>query len=64
MPATDLLAPLLTADIANPAITLARSLSNSFAGIAPGDVPGFIAAQLVGALFAHQVARALFAEVR
>lgn len=34
---------------ANPAITIARSLSNSFAGIAPHDVPGFIAAQLVGA---------------
>ncbi len=34
---------------ANPAITVARSLSNSFAGIAPADVPGFIAAQLAGA---------------
>lgn len=34
---------------ANPAITIARSLSNSFAGIAPSDVPGFIAAQLLGA---------------
>jgi glycerol uptake facilitator-like aquaporin len=34
---------------ANPAITIARSLSNSFAGIAPHDVPLFIVAQLVGA---------------
>lgn len=34
---------------ANPAINIARSLSNSFAGIAPHDVPAFIAAQLVGA---------------
>ncbi len=33
---------------ANPAITVARSLSDSFAGIAPIDVPGFIAAQLAG----------------
>ncbi|MBC7986413.1 MAG: aquaporin family protein [Sphingomonadaceae bacterium] len=34
---------------ANPAITVARSLSDSFAGIAPADVPAFIAAQLIGA---------------
>ena len=33
---------------ANPAITVARSLSNSFAGIAPGDVPAFVVAQLIG----------------
>lgn len=45
---------------ANPAITLARSLSDSFAGIAPGSVPGFIAAQLVGALLAHMAARRNF----
>lgn len=35
---------------ANPAITLGRSLSDTFAGIAPSDVPGFIAAQLAGAM--------------
>lgn len=35
---------------ANPAITVARSLSNSFAGIAPADVPYFIIAQCIGAL--------------
>jgi glycerol uptake facilitator-like aquaporin len=37
---------------ANPAVTLARSLSDSFAGIAPASVPGFLAGQLVGALAA------------
>ncbi len=45
---------------ANPAITIARSLSNTFAGIAPGDVPGFILAQLAGALAAWGAARRLF----
>lgn len=45
---------------ANPAITVARALSDSFAGIAPGDVPAFIIAQLAGAIAAHQVARFLF----
>jgi glycerol uptake facilitator-like aquaporin len=37
---------------ANPAVTIARSLSNTFAGIAPGSAPYFIAAQLVGAVAA------------
>ena len=46
---------------ANPAITVARSLSDSFAGIAPAYVPGFIAAQLVGAIAALFVGSALFA---
>ncbi len=45
---------------ANPAITVARSHSNSFAGIRPADVPGFIAAQLAGALLAAAAARSLF----
>jgi glycerol uptake facilitator-like aquaporin len=45
---------------ANPAITIARSLSNSFAGIAIGDVPAFIAAQAVGAALAAATARFLF----
>jgi len=45
---------------ANPAITIARSLSNSFAGIAPGDVPAFIAAQLAGAAFGALLGRFLF----
>jgi len=45
---------------ANPAITVARSLSDSFAGIAPADVPGFIVAQLLGAASAALLARFLF----
>jgi glycerol uptake facilitator-like aquaporin len=35
---------------ANPAVTIGRIFSDSFAGIAPGSAPGFIAAQVVGAL--------------
>lgn len=42
---------------ANPAVTLARAASDTFAGIRPADAPGFIAAQLVGA----GAATALFA---
>jgi glycerol uptake facilitator-like aquaporin len=34
---------------ANPAVTIARALTDTFAGIRPGDVPGFIGAQLLGA---------------
>ena len=34
---------------ANPAVTLARSASDTFVGIRPDDVPGFVLAQLVGA---------------
>jgi len=45
---------------ANPAITVARSLSDSFAGIAPADVPPFIAAQLGGAALAALVAGYMF----
>ncbi len=45
---------------ANPAITLARSLSDTFAGIAPASVPGFIVAQFAGALAAHFTVRGLF----
>ena len=35
---------------ANPAITVGRSLTDTFAGIVPSDIPGFIAAQFAGAL--------------
>ena len=45
---------------ANPAITVARSLSDTFAGIAPGDAPMFIVAQLFGAAFAALAAKGLF----
>jgi glycerol uptake facilitator-like aquaporin len=34
---------------ANPAVTVARALTNTFAGIRPADVPGFLVAQAVGA---------------
>ena len=37
---------------ANPAVTLARAMTESFAGIAPANAPGFFAAQIVGALVA------------
>ena len=47
---------------ANPAITIARSLSDTFAGIRPADVGVFIAAQLAGALLALWVARSLFGQ--
>lgn len=37
---------------ANPAVTIARSLSDTFAGIRPVDVPGFVVAQFIGAIAA------------
>jgi len=37
---------------ANPAVTIARTLTNTFAGIRPADAPGFIVAQCLGALTA------------
>lgn len=40
---------------ANPAVTLARSLSDTFAGIRPTDAPAFVAAQIGGALVAYAV---------
>ena len=45
---------------ANPAVTIARSLTDSFSGIAPTSAPPFIAAQLVAALVASLVFRWLF----
>jgi glycerol uptake facilitator-like aquaporin len=48
---------------ANPAITVARSLSDTFAGIRAVDVGAFIAAQLAGALLALWVVRLLFGQV-
>ena len=47
---------------ANPAVTIARSLSDTFAGIAPTDVPAFIAAQIIGAMLAHITARQFWAK--
>lgn len=49
---------------ANPAITVARSLSNTFAGIAPHDVPLFVVAQLIGAAAAALLAKWLFDQHR
>jgi glycerol uptake facilitator-like aquaporin len=46
---------------ANPAVTIARSLSNTFAGIAPADAPGFIVAELLGAFAGAVVFGWLFA---
>jgi glycerol uptake facilitator-like aquaporin len=42
---------------ANPAVTLARAATDTFAGIRPADAPGFIAAQLVGAVAATTLFR-------
>jgi glycerol uptake facilitator-like aquaporin len=49
---------------ANPAVTIARALSDTFAGIAPGSIAPFIAAQIVGACLATWVARTVFADVQ
>ena len=45
---------------ANPAITIARSLTDTFAGIRPVDMPAFIGAQLMGAIAALGVGHVLF----
>jgi len=45
---------------ANPAVTIARSLTDSFAGIAPSSAPGFIVAQLAAAVVAALVLKPLF----
>jgi glycerol uptake facilitator-like aquaporin len=45
---------------ANPAVTIARALTDSFAGIAPGSAPGFIAAQLLAAVSAWPILGWLF----
>ena len=47
---------------ANPAVTIARSLTNSFSGIAPSSVSGFILAQCIGGYIALLVAEWLMAE--
>ena len=45
---------------ANPAISIGRMFSNTFAGIAPASVPGFVVAQLVGGAVAIAVIRFLY----
>jgi glycerol uptake facilitator-like aquaporin len=47
---------------ANPAVTIARSLTNTFSGIAPSCILAFIGAQIIGAVLAVLVARKLFAD--
>jgi glycerol uptake facilitator-like aquaporin len=49
---------------ANPAVTIARSLSNTFAGIAPSGLAAFIAAQLCGMAAAVAVSHWLWKESR
>ena len=48
---------------ANPAISVGRMFSDTFAGIAPASVPGFVVAQLVGGVAAIAVIRTLYPEV-
>jgi len=50
--------------LANPAVTVARSLSNTFAGIAPESVPLFVLMQLIGALLAVAMIKFVFGEQR
>jgi glycerol uptake facilitator-like aquaporin len=49
-----------SASFANPAISVGRMLSNTFAGIAPASVPGFVVAQLIGAGCGMLVLRVLY----
>jgi glycerol uptake facilitator-like aquaporin len=48
---------------ANPAITIGRMFSNTFAGIAPSSVPSFIGAQIVGGVVAFGVIKGLYPDV-
>ena len=48
---------------ANPAITIGRMFSDSFAGIAPASAPAFVVAQLMGAVFAFALIRTLYPDV-
>jgi glycerol uptake facilitator-like aquaporin len=48
---------------ANPAISIGRVFSDTFAGIAPASVPGFVIAQLAGGLLAIGVVRSLYPDV-
>jgi arsenate reductase len=52
-----------SASFANPAISVGRMFSDSFAGIAPSSVPGFVAAQIVGGACAILAVRVLYPDV-
>jgi glycerol uptake facilitator-like aquaporin len=49
-----------SASFANPAISVGRMFSNTFAGIAPASVPGYIVAQLIGGVCAVMLVRVLY----
>jgi arsenate reductase len=53
-----------SASFANPAISVGRMFSNTFAGIAPASVPAYIVAQALGGAFAVLALRALYPDVR
>jgi glycerol uptake facilitator-like aquaporin len=48
---------------ANPAVTIARTMSDTFAGIDPADVPAFIVAQLIGTMVALVVIRVIYPDI-
>jgi arsenate reductase len=48
---------------ANPAISVGRMFSDTFAGIAPSSVPGFVVAQLVGGIAALALLRILYPDI-
>jgi glycerol uptake facilitator-like aquaporin len=50
--------------LANPAVSVARSLSNTFAGIAPESVPMFVLMQLIGATLAVVIIKFVFGKPR
>jgi glycerol uptake facilitator-like aquaporin len=52
-----------SASFANPAITVGRTLSHTFAGVAPASVPGYVVAQLAGGLAALALLRVLYPDV-
>jgi arsenate reductase len=52
-----------SASFANPAITIGRAFSNTFAGIAPASLPAFIASQVLGGACAVLVIRALYPQI-
>jgi glycerol uptake facilitator-like aquaporin len=52
-----------SASFANPAISIGRMFSNTFAGVAPASVPGYVLAQLIGGLAALALLRVLYPDV-
>jgi glycerol uptake facilitator-like aquaporin len=50
-------------ELRQPAITVGRMFSDTFAGIAPASGPGFVAAQLLGGLFAIAIIKTLYPDV-